>query len=209
VRQFVAMCIIILFVVSACNSTTSISVPLATVDATDYPSLTVGDLNIRIDSPPSWEFYADSNHLVLTEHDTPVSNDNTSLNGAVINIWLPKVTNGEDGEPHSMHDMLTSITQNLHDHDQLTSDLIPFEWQSHNAIYYVLNSGDGNATFITIIELPQTETHFLGINASIAYEDWERLEDVLPDLLASLRVNDVIFDGDTIEDILRVASVPE
>lgn len=178
-------------------------------EASEKLTIQKNGVSVTMETLSGWNAYTTARHqLVLSEHPQPVSEDGV-YNGISLHIWLPDMQQPlTAGTPNTLSDMLRRIIQTTRTGTQAAiSDPQTFEWSGNEAAYYLLNNGDDNVSMILAVRLPD-EHGYLALNASTSLDESSRLPETLPQLLASLRVNDVAFGNDGLETLPQVLSVP-
>ena len=178
-------------------------------EASEQLSIQKNGVSVTMETLPGWSAYTTAKHqLVLSEHAQPVAEDGL-YHGISMHIWLPEMQQPvTGGTSNTLSDMLRRIIQTTRTGTQAAiSDPQTFEWAGNEAAYYLLNNGDDNVSMILAVRLPDNHG-YLALNASTSLQDSSRLPEMLPDVLASLRVNDVALGNDGLDRLPQVLSVP-
>ncbi len=178
-------------------------------EASEHLSIEKNNVSVTMETLPGWNAYTTAKHqLVLSEHPQPVR-ESGIYNGISLHIWLPEMQQPVTaGTPNTLSDMLRRIIQTTRTGTQAAiSDPQTFEWAGNEAAFYLLNNGDENVSMIVAVRLPD-EAGYLALNASTSMQDSSRLPETLPQILASLRVNDVALGNAGLETLPQVLSVP-
>jgi hypothetical protein len=178
-------------------------------EASEQLTIQKNGVSVTMETLPGWNAYTTAKHqLVLSEHPQPVRESGV-YNGISLHIWLPEMQQPVTaGTPNTLSDMLRRIIQTTRTGTQAAiSDPQTFEWAGNEAAYYLLNNGDENVSMILAVRLPD-EAGYLALNASTSMQDSSRLPETLPQVLASLHVNEVAMGNDGLDMLPQVLSVP-
>lgn len=83
-----------------------------------------------------------------------------------------------------------------------------FEWSGHAAAYYLLNNGDGTVSLVMALATPQN-SQLVALNFSTTLERSPSLRPMLPDLLDTLTINDVLMEPSALNALPDPLVFPE
>jgi hypothetical protein len=168
--------------------------PTATEEAyiDDYVEVESNGVRLGISVPWGWKAHKTPVGLMMTEHYT-----SAPIAGMEVHIFVHTLTGFDLPTGNDANIALAVLTQIIHDPQYLgraaVSEPKGFDWDGHNAAYYLLNTGDGNVTMLVavIIQKPQ---RLIVCNISSPDERSQSIRVMLPTLLATLTINGVVMD---------------
>jgi hypothetical protein len=155
------------------------------------------EIGLKIKIPYGWETYNTESGIVLTEH---MGNPETGgvLEGILIYIFIPphmtdiRVHNSES-ENIAWQMLKQIISKREYIGDALVSEPVAFDWDHHDAAYYLLNNRDGTVTLLLAMGLADDQ-HLVVSHISLPQIQANRLRPLLPELLGSLTIDDIPVD---------------
>jgi hypothetical protein len=193
------MCIL---AAAACRETQSAPIPTATSTPqstateearnNDYVEVEADGVRLGITVPWGWKAHKSPVGLVMTERYTSVQ-----INGMEVHIFVHSLNGFDLPSDDNANVALSVLTQIIHDPQYLgraaVSDPQGFDWDGHDAAYYLLNTGDGNVTMLLAVTI-QTPQRLVVCNISSPDERSQSIRVMLPMLLASLTINGAVMD---------------
>lgn len=153
-------------------------------------------ISLKIKIPSGWETYNMASGIVLTEHMGKPETGGV-LEGILIHVFIRQmdefhVNNSEDG--NTAWKMLKQV---MADPDYvgnaLVSEPVAFDWDHHDAAYYLLNNRDGTVTLLLAMGLSDNNQVVVS-HISLPESQVNRLRPMLPKLLDSLTIDGVVVD---------------
>lgn len=157
-------------------------------------------VTLSIQIPEGWQSYRTDDGIVLTEH---IGTAETAghLQGILMYVFVPRMDIFELPESDDVNLAWAVLKQVVHNPDYvgraLASEPQAFEWDHHDAAYYLLNNRDGTLTVLLAMSLPQRQ--LLVSHISVPESHAARLRPLLPNLLATLTVNGERVDSADLE----------
>lgn len=154
-------------------------------------------ISLKIKIPNGWETYNTESGIVLTEHMGKPETGGI-LEGILIYVFIPphmddiQIRNSENG--NIAWQMLKQvISKREYIGNALVSEPVAFDWDHHDAAYYLLNNRDGTVTLLLAMGLSDGQ-HLVVSHISLPENQAYRLRPLLPDLLSSLTIDNVPID---------------
>ena len=172
--------------------------PEVTAQAQDaWTSLTAGQVELSIRTPDGWQSVPNEFGILLAEH-TEIT-ETQAPDGILVYVFIPGMEDELDfndaDQPNKAYQVLDRITSMPEYIGYSTvSETVAFQWDEHDAAYYLLTDGDGNHTMVIAISLPESG-RMVVCNISSSAQDAYRIRQVLPDVLSSLTVNGTAMDA--------------
>ncbi len=211
-KLFVLICV--LASTAACQeymqSTPDTPTPAPTATEEDrsenYFEVMANGIRLGIGVPWGWKAHQTAGGLVMTEHYTSVQ-----ITGMEVHIFVHPVE-GFDLPTGDANDALAVLKQILQKPDYLgkASASAPqgFEWDGHDAAYYLLNTGDGNVTMLLALML-QSPPQLVVCNISSPDERAQSIRVMLPNLLGSLTINGLSMDLEAVNELPNPLDFPD
>ncbi|MBZ0292140.1 MAG: hypothetical protein K8L99_06180 [Anaerolineae bacterium] len=177
--------------------------PTATVvreDWTEHKSRTV---SLAIKIPAGWTSYNTDAGIVLNERAALIS-DAVSLQGILVHIFAMSVEKFHLPQRSNVNIAWSVLSQIVTNPDYvgnaLVSEPVAFEWDHHDAAYYLLNNLDGTVTVLLAMELPNNK-NLVVCHISSPIDEADHVRDLLPELFSSLRVNGTLVDSSALDEL--------
>lgn len=158
-------------------------------------------VTLRIQIPQGWQSYQTSDGVVLTEH-IGTAETAGQLQGILVYIFVPHMGRFSLPQSEDVNMAWAVLNQVVSDPDYvgraLVSDPVAFDWDHHDAAYYLLNNRDGTLTLLLAMSLAQRRK-LVVCHISMPEADADRLRPLLPGLLRTLTVNDVAVDASALD----------
>lgn len=157
---------------------------------------------LKIKVPDDWQCYNIADGIVLTEH---IGTAETAghLQGILVYIFMPQMSSFElptTGDVNMAWAVLKQVVSNPdYVGRALVSEPQAFDWDHHDAAYYLLNNRDGTLTLLLAMSL--APGRLVVAHISVPESDGGRIRPLLPDLLQSLTVNDVPISADALRHL--------
>lgn len=151
-------------------------------------------LKIRI--PDGWQSYHTADGVVLTEY---IGTAETAghLQGILMYVFVPRMDSFRLPDTDDVNMAWAVLKQVVSNPDYvgraLVSEPQAFDWDHHDAAYYLLNNRDGTLTLLLAMSLPRHKMIVCHISMPESHAD--RVRPMLPDLLRTLTVNDTPIDA--------------
>ena len=147
-------------------------------------------VTLSIQIPDGWQSYRTADGIVLSEY---IGTAETAghLQGILMYVFVPRMDIFELPTSDDVNLAWAVLKQVVHNPDYvgraLASEPQAFEWDHHDAAYYLLNNRDGTLTLLLAMGLPGRK--LLVSHISLPESHAARLRPLLPNLLATLTVN--------------------
>lgn len=164
-----------------------------TVDS--WAHVTSANVKISIKTPPGWQAISNEYGILLAEHADLVQSD--TAEGLLIYCFVPEMDHITYPKPASTN-LAWSVLNHIARLPSYTgtasvTDTTAFDWDNHDAAYYLLSDKDGSRTIVVAVALTG-QTKLVVCNASTTAKDADRIRKLLPDVLDTLTVNDERMD---------------
>jgi hypothetical protein len=158
----------------------------------DFVEVESDGVRLGISVPWGWKAHRSAVGLVMTEGYT-----SAQIVGMEVHIFVHTLSGFNLPTGHNDNTALAVLTQIIHDPQYLgraaVSEPKGFDWDGHDAAYYLLNTGDGNVTMLVAVTI-QTPQRLVVCNISSPNERSQSIRVMLPTLLATLTINGVVMD---------------
>jgi hypothetical protein len=214
-RSLLAVLIISALVIVGCQANEAaqpdMSGIVATVPRTPHNttqtstiSLTVDDVELSIERPAEWQFYATDYGIVLAEALGSVATDGR-LAGLLAHIFVPPLNDVDllisDAENLAWAILSEIVRQPEYVGSALVSEPVAFTWSGHSAAYYLVDNEEGHLT-IVIGVTPADSARLVACSISAPVDQSQRMRESLAGLLDHLRINGAALDGSELEAAL-------
>ena len=177
------------------------TLPPPSPTADGWAHVTSEGIQLSILTPPGWQAISNEYGILLAEHADLVQNDPPQ--GMLIYVFVPKMDHiplARSGSNRAWTVLdhvarLPSYTGNAR-----VGAAVPFEWDHHDAAYYLLSDSDGSRTMVLGVALPGGDK-LVVCNASTTAGDASRIREILPNVLASLTVDGQRMDVDALKHL--------
>jgi hypothetical protein len=210
-NRFLFLLTVLAAISPACTSTDSQKLWARVVDknekrAEEWANHDEGEYELRILVPYGWETYNTDDGIVLNEMVGANAPD-TPLHGILIHVFVPDAQ--QFRWPKADDDVNLAwyiLKQVVHNPDYVGSALISepvaFDWDHHDAAYYLLNNRDGTVTMLLAMGMPDGRSLVVS-HISVPEDQAYRVRRYLPTLLATLTI-----DGQPI-DVAALDTLPD
>jgi hypothetical protein len=153
-------------------------------------------ISLKIKIPYGWETYNTESGIVLTEH---MGKPETGgfLEGILIYVFIPHLdgfhVNYSDNTNIAWEMLKQVISKPEYVGNALVSEPVAFDWDHHDAAYYLLNNRDGTVTLLLAMGLSDGQRLVVS-HISLPESQADRLRPLLPELLGSLTIDNVSVD---------------
>jgi hypothetical protein len=162
-----------------------------------------GDLTLRVVVPDGWETYNTSAGIVLNEFIGSGTPD-TPLAGFLIHIFVPATGTFRLPLDDDMNMAWYALKQVVHNKEfvgeALVSEPVAFEWDGHDAAYYLLNNRDRTVTMLLALGMADRQA-LVVCHISVPEDQAGRIRPLLPELLESLTVDGHAIDAAALHDL--------
>lgn len=203
--------LLLLLGLSACQALAARPYEIAVADKTAdrWARHTEGDIRLSIAVPAGWESYNTGAGIVLNEHMGTGTPDQP-LRGFLIHIFVPNMGNfrlPEDGENLAWYVLMQVVKDPAYVGNAVVSAPMAFEWDQHDAAYYLLDNQDGTVTMLLALGLAD-HTMLVVSHVSVPVDQSSRIPDLLPDLLNSLTIDGVMIDASALRELPASLNFP-
>lgn len=157
-------------------------------------------VTLGIQIPDGWQSYQTADGIVLSEY---IGTAETAghLQGILMYVFVPRMDIFDLPTSGDVNLAWAVLKQVVHNPDYvgraLASEPQAFEWDHHDAAYYLLNNRDGTLTLLLAMSLPQQK--LLVSHISLPESHAARLRPLLPDLLDTLTVDGERIDASALD----------
>ena len=169
----------------------------ASTEETSWMETEMNGVRLAMRMPKGWA--ADAEHgLLLAEHTSSTETGDVEVT-VLIHCFVPLLDNfdlpEESDENFALHVLNQAVTMpTMVGRNAIVSEPVGFEWDGHEAAYYLLNGEDGSKTIVIAVEVSRQE-RLVVVNVSMPASEESRVRDMLPEVLDGLRINGVALDG--------------
>ncbi len=172
---------------------TPIPKPSVTQPAATYVQTQANGIWLGFDVPPGWK--ADKTPIGLMMMERYSSGQMTV--GMQVHVFVYSTT-GFDIPPGDHVNVALSVLDDISQQrqyvgDGTVSDPQGFQWDGHDAAYYLLNNGDGNVTMLLAVTTT-TPQRLVVCNISTPDHYAQSIRVMLPNVLGNLTINGVPMD---------------
>ena len=164
-----------------------------------------GEYALRILVPYGWETYNTDAGIVLNEMVGANAPD-TPLHGILIHVFVPDAEQFRWPNETDVNLAWYILKQVVHNPDYVgnarISEPVAFDWDHHDAAYYLLNNLDGTVTMLLAMGMPNGRS-LVVCHISVPDDQTHRIRQEMPDLLATLTI-----DGQPI-DVAALRKLPD
>jgi hypothetical protein len=203
---FLVVLIVVAALCQACAGSKNSIGPIA--DKTkeqEWADHSEGEYALRILVPYGWETYNTDAGIVLNEMIGANAPD-TPLHGLLIHVFVPDARQFRWPDETDVNLAWYILKQVVHNPDYVgnarISEPVAFDWDHHEAAYYLLNNLDGTVTMLLAMEMPNGRS-LVVCHISVPDDQTHRIRQEMPDLLATLTI-----DGQQI-DVSALRSLPD
>lgn len=201
----------ILFLLASCNASPdapgSTPVPQAspTPEATWLETEAAG-VEFGLWKPPGWDADTRGGLILAEEVEDAAGGDHPYpvIRGAVVNFFCPNLdifSRPEGGQNVAMDIMQQAISlPHVRSVAVGISDPAPFDWNGHDAAYYLLTGHGGMHTLVIGIYLPERDK-LLAMNISMPESETGRVRAMLPQLFSGFVIDGVELGGDALSGL--------
>lgn len=177
--------------------------PTPTAESVVWTQYDSAGIQLRIRVPDGWQTYQTDAGIVLAEHIGSGENGG-QLEGILIHIFVPHMDAFDIPDDADVNMAWWVLNQVVHDPDYvgtaLVSEPVAFDWDHHDAAYYLLNNNDNTVTMLLALGMPDAHKMVVAhISAPVTHAD--RIRPLLPELLDTLTVNDVAVDASALNHL--------
>jgi hypothetical protein len=167
--------------------------PTPTEEATDTASsgdtvITVKGVRLGIQVPTGWEVQNTEDGLLMAEHFGPMDSG-TMVYGMQIHLFVHVMADEAASGTNIAWSALKEITaQPSYIGKARVSEPKGFDWDNHDAAYYLGNNGDGNLMLVIGVALGDSG-RLVVCNVTSRVDKVARIRTLVPQVLSSLTVN--------------------
>ncbi|MFN8379116.1 MAG: hypothetical protein U0452_10645 [Anaerolineae bacterium] len=162
--------------------------------------------------PPGWDADTRSG-LILAEQvgDSGEEHPDPVIRGAVVNFFCPNLD--VFSRPEGTQNVAMAIMEQAISLPHVRSvavgisDPVPFDWNGHDAAYYLLTAHGGMHTVVIGIYLPERD-QLLAMNISMPEQETDRVRAMLPDMFADFVVDGVELGGEALNSLAEPLVFP-
>jgi hypothetical protein len=162
-----------------------------------------GEVSLRIMVPKGWETYNTAAGIVLNEH-MGSSAPGSPLRGFLIHVFVPHDQNfimPPSSDVNMAWFILNQVVTNPDYVGQaLVSEPVAFEWDQHEAAYYLLNNRDDTVTMLLALALPD-HSNLVVAHISVPEDQAPRVRSLLPKLLETLTIDGQRVDAAALHNL--------
>ena len=168
------------------------------------------EISLRIVVPEGWETYNTSAGIVLNEYMGSNAPDQP-LRGFLIHIFVQNLSGFHlpDWAGRNMAWMV--LKQVVHNPDYvgnaIVSEPVGFDWDGHDAAYYLLNNRDGTVTMLLALDIADQD-NMIVCHVSVPQDQSGRIRELLPGLLATLTIDGTRIDIAALETLPQPLEFP-
>jgi hypothetical protein len=197
-KSFALIC---LLACAACQQALSPHLPTATPVPTaaetnsvdDYVEIRSEGVRLGIEVPQGWKWRPTKDGLLITEKQGSMK----TIMGMQVHFFVHSISGYDIPAADSVNVALWILNQISRDPHYIgqgaVSDPQGFEWDGHDAAYYLLNNGDGSVSMLIALTV-QPLQRMIVCNISSPNDRSQSIRVMLPNLLGTLTVNGVTMD---------------
>lgn len=153
-------------------------------------------VSLKIKVPQGWDTYNTESGIVLSEHMGTAETGGV-LEGILVYVFVPHTEQFDLPRSEEINRAWALLKKVVSNPDYVGSALVSepqaFDWDHHDAAYYLLNNRDGTLTILLAMELPNTE-NMVVVHVSMPEGHSARVRPLLPEVLSTLTVDGVPID---------------
>ncbi len=210
VKFFAFIVSFIAFFISACSASTPavqiaptpLLMPTATPGAVVHLETQSNGVRLALDVPEGWEGRTTSEGLMLAEHFDPM--DDSADDDIQMHLFLHPTTQfrlPQDTTVNAAWDMLRQVQANpKYMGTAKTTAPQPFNWDSHESAYYLVNDGSGSVSILLAMLVRDPMVLVVGnISAPLARQ--ADIRPLLPKLFQTLTINGQSLSVNVLESL--------
>lgn len=218
-RCWFVMPILILLIILTAVSCTSKASPYSEMQVVDktakrsaeWTTHDEGVYTLRIRVPSGWETYNTDDGIVLNEMIGANAPD-TPLHGILLHVFVPDSEQFRWPDAADVNLAWYILNQVVHNPDYVgharISEPVAFDWDHHDAAYYLLNNLDGTVTMLLALGMPDARG-LVVCHVSVPVAQAQRIRQYLPELLATLTIDDQSLDDTALHKLPDPLVFPE
>lgn len=191
-----------LLLMAACQSAAPTETSTETIPNSSEPQWLETQMNgvsLGMWKPRGWETDV-SDGLVLAEHT--ISTSGSIESGMLIYVFVPPVDDfhvaaGDSNFAWAVLNQVVKMPSHT-GNDVSFSQPASFEWDAHDAAYYLLTTGDGVRAVVLALALPG-ESKVVVCNISVPMAQADRIRAMIPRILDGLTINGMALDGTALD----------
>jgi hypothetical protein len=157
--------------------------------------ITIKGVRLGIQVPVGWEVQNTEDGLLMAEHFGPMDSG-TMVYGMQIHLFVHTMTDGQVSGKNIAWSALKAITtQPSYIGKARVSEPKGFDWDNHDAAYYLVNNGDGNLMLVIGVALADSK-RMVVCNVTSRVEKVSRIRTLVPQVLRSLTVDGTPMEPD-------------
>jgi hypothetical protein len=176
-----------------------------------WEEVEVNDVRLGIEIPAGWEAEQTEEGLLLAEHFSTMEYG-TAIQGLQIHLFVHALDGYNLPVSADANIAWAVLEQIIKKKDiigeALVSEPMGFEWDGHDAAYYLLNDGDGNLSVLMAVAIPAPK-RLVVCNFSSPVEQAYEIREMLPEILSSLMINGVAMDIAALHNLPDPLRFPE
>jgi hypothetical protein len=180
--------------------------PMPTLSPTPSENWAVHEsmgISLKIKIPYGWETDNTEMGIVLSEHMGKPETGGI-LEGILVHIFVKQTDSFHFSSSENVNIAWQMLKKVINDPqyvgNALVSEPVAFDWDRHDAAYYLLNNRDGTLTLLLAMELGD-DHHVVVAHISLPEDQADRLRPLLPDLLDSLTIDNTVVDVSALRDL--------
>lgn len=196
--------IVALFALSSCGmftegNSTPTPPPTVTAEATEavgwWHEVDADGVALGLWVPAGWEIQDTDDGLLLAEDFATIASG-MEMKGMQIHVFVRSIHDFPH-VPEAKNMAWGVLKEIIHDPDYigeaLVSEPVGFDWDGHDAAYYLLNDGDGSKSILMAVAL-ETPQKLIVCNFTSPANQSQRIRAMLPEILSTLTINGVNMD---------------
>jgi hypothetical protein len=157
--------------------------------------ITVKGVRLGIQVPTGWEVQNTEDGLLMAEHFGPMDSG-TMVYGMQIHLFVHVMSDEPASGKNAAWSALKEITtQPSYIGKARVSEPMGFDWDKHDAAYYLGNNGDGNLMLVIGVALGDNK-RLVVCNVTSRADKVARIRTLVPQVLRSLTVDGATMDTD-------------
>ncbi len=172
----------------------------------------VQGIRLSLSIPSGWEAQRTPTGILIAEHFR-LMQENQYPGNVQLHIFVQRVDELGLPIPPTATNLAWTVLQEVVTRPAYIGEATAtapreFEWSGHAAAYYLLNNGDSTVSLVMALTIQQNN-QLVALNFSTTMERSQSLRPMLPDLLDTLTINDVLMDPSALDALPDPLIFPE
>lgn len=174
----------------------------ANTEESSWMETEMNGIRVEMRTPKGWVAITEHG-LLLAEHTSSPDTGEVEVT-VLIHCFVPPLDNFDLQRGATRGNLALVVLEQvvtmpaMVEPSAVVSQPVGFDWDGHEAAYYLLTGEDGAKTIVIAVEANRPD-RLVVINVSMPASEESRVRDMLPEVLDQMRINGVALDGGGLE----------